>query len=128
LTKRSDVKPIILSLVEAGIFEVSFEQVIRRHANGDRYPDTEYAVAIDDPLSAICRLANFRRDTARKTYTRHGPCPACGEVHAETVIRSTVCGSQDDAGCGVIIDETRRVVPVPLLDPWDAIDTERAAL
>ncbi len=113
LTKRSDVKAIIVSLVEAGIFEVSFEQVERRHPNGDRYRDTEYPVTIDDPVSAIRRLADFRRPTARKAYTRHGPCPACGELHAETVIRSTVCGSEEDAGCGEILAETRRVICAP---------------
>jgi hypothetical protein len=119
ITKRSDVKPILTKLQEAGILNVTTEPTTRK-LGGDTYADTDFVAKIDDPVEAIIQLADYRAEKQRKVYTRQEPCPHCKEVHSRT--RRTYCD-----GCG---KETARPehIPVPLAQREDITDEQRRDL
>jgi hypothetical protein len=124
ITKRSDVRPVILKLRDAGILPVEIEATTRKHATGDTYADTDFAVDIEDAVAAIVKLADYRAEKQRKAYTRQEPCIHCGEIHARRVVTTskTYC-----EGCGsqVAEDETSRIIPVPAANDPDATDDQR---
>ena len=128
ITKRSNVKPIITKLRDAGILPVTLEPTTRKDAKGNTYPDTDFVAKIDDPLETLANLANYRGKKDRKPYTRLEPCQHCGEVHPRRVetTSKTYC-----EGCGSQTGEnetTTRIIPLPVANDPDATDEERADL
>lgn len=117
ITKRSNVKPIITKLRDAGILAVRLEPTTRKHASGDSYADTDFVVEIDDPVNAIILLADYRGQKQRKPYTRQEPCSQCDEVHSRT--RRTFCN-----GCGAE-NAPPQIIPIPVAQRDDLTDEQR---
>lgn len=120
ITKRSNVKPIINALREAEILTIDLEGTKRQASTGDTYADIDFVVDLDDPVAAIVRLSDYRREKTRAPYTRQEPCRHCGEVHSRT--RRTYCD-----GCGMETEKPQ-VLPVPAANNPDATPTQRERL
>ena len=110
----SRVKSQMEKLRDTGAISLETREVLRPRPGAIPYKDTEYLVRVDDLPSALIQLADYRKPE-RKKPTAPTPCKHCGGFHGKTVI--TVCGTDDDRGCGAI---TRKEIPV---QPFETLDT-----
>jgi hypothetical protein len=128
---RSSVKKVALDAREAGLLDFELVPVRKTRSNGRPYNDHDLLVRSPLSLAAFIEpAARYAPDqpVLRKDYRHQEPCPSCGEVHAWTVSRQTVCGTLDDPGCGTIIRDTVATRPVPPADRPVMTDEEDAEL
>ena len=130
IMKRGTVLTAARAARDLGLIDFEERKVKREHANGNAYQDTE--ILITPPVSiaeALRPVATYRpAEITPRPYRKQDPCPHCGEVHARTVIKQTMCGTEEDPGCGAILSETIVTLPIPPANDPEATPEQRAAL
>lgn len=131
LMRRSSVSATAKSL-ERKIGEIVPIRAVMdyRRAPGDPAPHRETMIVMDPPANMVDFLeavTRYRPDgVTDRPYTTQPPCPHCGKVHERTVIRQTICGTENDPGCGAILDTKTVTLPVPPASrPFDELTDDQ---
>lgn len=129
LMTRSSVKKLAAEAKAAGLIDFEMHKTRKDRGNGRPYWDDDLIVTVPGSLADFIAPAAAYAPSepkTRKDYRYQDPCPHCGEVHARTVLRQTICGTEDDPGCGAVIRETTVTLPVPAADrPADELTPEQ---
>lgn len=129
---RKNVGTVAETLKAAGLVDFTTRPTTRTRKDGTRYTDTALIVrpegmTLGEMLAPAARYVP-EAYRPRADYGSRNRCPHCGEIHEQTVTRTTVCGSERDQGCGAIISRKTVIKTVPLANRPDITDEERAEL